>query len=234
MKNFAVSSIARRTAASFLSSVSFRGDNTPTITTIPSPANEIFGFTAILGTTGDGTQSVTSSTPKVCSVASNGLTVTFVGFGTCTLTPSVTQGPNHFGASGSAQSFPVQEASHGYWLVGAHGSVFAFGDAVNYGGTGRQRLSAPIVGLQATADGQGYWLVASDGGVFNFGDATFYGSTGAETLTAPVVGMAATGDGSGYWLVTADGRVFNFGDAPNDGGMSGTHLNGSIIAGTGF
>ena len=28
--------------------------------------------------------------------------------------------------------------------------------------------------------------------------------------------------------------VFNYGDVPNDGGMSGTHLNGAIIAGTGF
>jgi hypothetical protein len=30
------------------------------------------------------------------------------------------------------------------------------------------------------------------------------------------------------------GAVYNFGDAPNDGGMSGTALNGAIIAATGF
>ena len=34
-------------------------------------------------------------------------------------------------------------------------------------------------------------------------------------------------------LVTATGRVFAYGDAPNDGDMSGTHLNGSIVAASG-
>jgi hypothetical protein len=33
---------------------------------------------------------------------------------------------------------------------------------------------------------------------------------------------------------TALGKVYNFGDAPADGDISGTHLNGSIIAATGF
>ena len=44
----------------------------------------------------------------------------------------------------------------------------------------------------------------------------------------------ATSDGGGYWVSSAIGAVFKFGDAPNYGGMTGTHLNGSIIAGTGF
>ena len=44
----------------------------------------------------------------------------------------------------------------------------------------------------------------------------------------------ATSDGAGYWVSSALGDVFNYGDAPNDGGMSGTHLNGAIIAATGF
>jgi hypothetical protein len=43
----------------------------------------------------------------------------------------------------------------------------------------------------------------------------------------------ATSDGGGYWVANATGAVFTFGDAPNDGGMSGTHLNGSIIAASG-
>ena len=33
--------------------------------------------------------------------------------------------------------------------------------------------------------------------------------------------------------MTAAGKVFAFGDAPNDGDMSGTHLNGSIVAASG-
>jgi hypothetical protein len=35
-------------------------------------------------------------------------------------------------------------------------------------------------------------------------------------------------------VVSANGTVENFGDAPNDGGMAGTKLNGSIIAATGW
>ena len=44
----------------------------------------------------------------------------------------------------------------------------------------------------------------------------------------------STSDGAGYWVSSALGAVYNFGDAPNDGGMAGTHLNGAIIAATGF
>jgi hypothetical protein len=35
-------------------------------------------------------------------------------------------------------------------------------------------------------------------------------------------------------VAAADGTVYNYGDAPNDGGMAGQHLNGSIIAATGW
>ena len=50
----------------------------------------------------------------------------------------------------------------------------------------------------------------------------------------PATAVFATSDGGGYWVVSANGTVENFGDAPNDGGMNGTNLNGSIIAATGF
>jgi hypothetical protein len=35
-------------------------------------------------------------------------------------------------------------------------------------------------------------------------------------------------------VAAANGSVFNFGDAVNEGGESGSHLNGSIIAASGF
>ena len=54
-------------------------------------------------------------------------------------------------------------------------------------------LSAPIVGLARTADGQGYWMVARDGGIFNYGDAPFLGSAGGLPLNRPVVGIQAAG-----------------------------------------
>ncbi|HUY87038.1 MAG TPA: Ig-like domain repeat protein, partial [Acidimicrobiales bacterium] len=63
----------------------------------------------------------------------------------------------------------------GYWLVGADGGVFTFGDALFYGscpgsGSGCRDVNAPVVGIVATPDGKGYWLVGADGGVFTFGD----------------------------------------------------------------
>jgi hypothetical protein len=79
----------------------------------------------------------------------------------------------------------------GYWLVGADGGVFSFGQVSFYGSTGSLHLNAPIVGIAATPDGRGYWEVASDGGVFAFGDASFYGSTGGIHLNKPIVGIDA-------------------------------------------
>ncbi|HVA05528.1 MAG TPA: hypothetical protein VNG12_02185, partial [Acidimicrobiales bacterium] len=50
----------------------------------------------------------------------------------------------------------------------------------------------------------------------------------------PAAAIFTTSDGAGYWVASADGAVTNYGDAPNDGSMLDTHLNGSIIAGTGW
>jgi hypothetical protein len=119
--------------------------------------------------------------------------------------------------------------SEGYWMVGADGGIFNFGDAGFYGSMGGKPLNAPVVGIAATADGKGYWLVAADGGIFNFGDAGFYGSMGGKPLNAPVVGIAATADGRGYWLVAADGGIFNFGDAGFYGSMGGEPLARPVV-----
>ena len=205
---------------------------TPTITNIPSPASEFFGFTAIVGTTGDGTTSVTSNTPNVCSVGTNGVTVTFVGFGTCSLTPHLAQGVNYFGANGSPQTFSVQEASHGYWLVGSDGGIFSFGSAGFHGSTGSIKLQRPVMAITPTSTGNGYWLVASDGGIFSFGDSSFYGSLPGlgfhpngsgvpKSLNAPIVGMVPTFTGHGYFMVASDGGVFAFGDARFEGSCPG-------------
>ena len=97
--------------------------------------------------------------------------------------------------------------------------MYPFGTAGFFGSMRQQAISAPVVGIASTPDGQGYWLVGADGGVYTFGDATFYGSIPSlgVTLTAAITGMARTPDGAGYWLVGADGGVFTFGDAPFEG-----------------
>ena len=132
-------------------------------------------------------------------------------------------------APGSTPATSTSTAVAGYWLVGADGGVFNFGDAKFDGSAGSLHLSAPIVGMAATPDGSGYWLVASDGGVFTYGDAVFHGSAASLHLSAPIVGMAATPDGSGYWLVASDGGVFTYGDAVFHGSTGGLRLNKPVV-----
>ncbi len=142
------------------------------------------------------------------------------------------QGTNYFGATGSPQSFPVQEASHGYWLVGSDGGIFSFGTAGFHGSMGATPLQRPVVAITPTLTGNGYWLVASDGGIFSFGDSTYYGSLPAlgfhpfgsgvpQSLNAPIVGMVPTFTGRGYFMVASDGGVFAFGDAKFKGSCPG-------------
>ena len=117
----------------------------------------------------------------------------------------------------------------GYWLVGADGAVFPFGDAVGYGSTAGTALNRPIVAMAATATGRGYWLVASDGGIFAYGDAGFFGSTGSIKLNEPIVGMAATRTANGYWLVASDGGIFAYGDAGFFGSTGSIKLNRPVV-----
>jgi hypothetical protein len=49
----------------------------------------------------------------------------------------------------------------------------------------------------------------------------------------PASAIFTTSDGAGYWVSDALGKVFTFGNAPGDGDMSGTRLNGPIIAASG-
>lgn len=80
----------------------------------------------------------------------------------------------------------------GYWLVGADGGVFGFGDAHFYGSLPSHHIVpfGPIVSMAATLDGKGYWLLGADGGVFSFGDARYSGR-GTDWLS-PFASMGAT------------------------------------------
>jgi hypothetical protein len=213
--------------------------STPTVTNVPNGAVEFGSFAANVGTNGDGPTSVASQTTNVCTVGPDGHTVTFVLFGTCTLSASLGQGNDYLGAAGGAQSFPVTAAPRGYWLVGSDGGIFNFGAAGFFGSTGSLQLQRPVVGIVPTKSRQGYWLDASDGGIFSFGDAGFFGSIPGlgyhpagsglpNSLNAPIVGMVPSSTGQGYFMVASDGGVFAFGDAkfagscPGIGGCSGS------------
>lgn len=83
--------------------------STPVITNLPTGVVAGGSFTATVDTTGDGTPSVSSSTPDVCQAT--GLTVSFVGAGNCTLTAAVTAGPQYGAGTGSPQTIAVGQGS---------------------------------------------------------------------------------------------------------------------------
>ena len=141
--------------------------------------------------------------------------------------------PGIGGCAGSAVAVMPDASGNGYWLVTNTGHVYTFGDAGFFGAPGPQ--SSPISSAVATPDGRGYWILDQIGQVFAYGDATSLGSVpfGSTGGFNPASAIFATSDGGGYWVSDAFGKVFTFGDAPNDGDMSGTHLNGSIVAANG-
>jgi hypothetical protein len=141
---------------------------------------------------------------------------------------------NYGDASKLKLNSPIISASatasnEGYWLLGADGGIFSFGDAKFFGSMGGKPLNQPVVGLAPTPSGNGYWLVASDGGVFAYGDAGFFGSMGGKPLNKPIVGITAATDGQGYRMVASDGGIFSFGSAQFYGSMGGKQLNKPVV-----
>ena len=141
--------------------------------------------------------------------------------------------PGIGGCSGSAVAVVPDADGNGYWLVTQTGNVYTFGDAPFYGEPGAQ--GSPVTSAVRTADGLGYWVLLANGAVYAYGDAVGRGGpVGVVGAFDPASAIFADADGGGYWVASAQGAVFTYGDAPNDGSMVGTHLNGSIIAATGF
>ena len=84
--------------------------STPSISNLPASGR--YGgrsSTLSVSTNGDGTKSVTSSTPSVCTVS--GLVAHYVGVGTCTLTAHVAAGVDYGAGTGNPQSFTVVKAT---------------------------------------------------------------------------------------------------------------------------
>ncbi len=123
-------------------------------------------------------------------------------------------------------------SGHGYWLLGADGGVFAYGDAHFYGSVpATSGPDGPFTGIAATPDGGGYWLTNYFGLVESYGDAANVEELGdmGVFLAAPVVGIVATHTTSGVWLAGADGGVFTLGDAHFYGSMGNARLNSPVV-----
>jgi hypothetical protein len=141
--------------------------------------------------------------------------------------------PGIGGCRGAAVAVVPDATGNGYWVITSTGAVYPFGDATDYGQPGQQ--SSSITSAAATSNGRGYWILDGAGQVFPFGNAAALGGMAAGSAGGfdPASAIFATSDGGGYWVVTALGKVSAFGDAPGDGDMSGTHLNGPIVAASG-
>ena len=83
--------------------------STPVISNLP--VSGTYGgrsSTLTVSTDGDGTKSITSSTPSVCTLS--GSVARYVGVGTCTLTANVAAGVDYGSGAGNPQSFSVVKA----------------------------------------------------------------------------------------------------------------------------
>ena len=120
----------------------------------------------------------------------------------------------------------------GYWVVGADGGVFAFGDAPFLGsmvGLGQHVTNA--VGIAGSAGGAGYWVATAAGAVAGFGTAgNFPGSP--LVLNAAVSSITPTFSENSYWLFGKDGGVFAYGGAPYEGSLPGLGVHVTDIVGS--
>ena len=90
---------------------------------------------------------------------------------------------------------------------------------------------AGAVAMAPRKDGKGYWVVDRARSRVRVRDArNFFGGTPALRSGEFVSTISATPNGGGYWLFTNRGRAFPFGNASSFGDMSGTALNGPIVA----
>lgn len=122
--------------------------STPIITNIPGSGDAIVGgsFIPTVSTTGDGTTSVTSSTPWVCGVSSG--TVNYLGAGTCSLVAQVTAGTDYTAADGSPQSFDVGPEASSTSLTSS-GSPSTYSQAVTFTATVSPTDGGGTVGFSA-------------------------------------------------------------------------------------
>jgi hypothetical protein len=131
--------------------------------------------------------------------------------------------------SGAAPGTGVASRS-GYWMLGAGGTVYAFGDVVHHG---QPALAGGVeaVDLEPTASSGGYWIIDSNGVVHAYGDARHLGDLDRRVLIAgeKVTSLSATSSGAGYWIFTTKGRVLPFGDATFFGDVSNVPLNGPVL-----
>ena len=140
--------------------------------------------------------------------------------------------PGLGGCAGSAVAVMPDASGRGYWLVTNAGAVYSFGDARYLGAPGN--AGWPVTSAVRTPSGNGYWILNAAGTVSGYGDAANLGNAIGYPPGNAASAIFTDIPGDGYGVATQNGTVTTFGGVPSYGGMNGTHLNGSIIAASGY
>ena len=118
----------------------------------------------------------------------------------------------------------------GYWMLGAGGIVYGFGDARDQGEPGTAIGTSATVDIEPNPAGDGYWVVDDSGrvyayGVPHLGNADTTNFKPGERVTS----LSATAKGDGYWIFTTRGRALEFGTARSYGDLRNMTLNGPVL-----
>jgi hypothetical protein len=134
------------------------------------------------------------------------------------LAPALTSSPKRLNAP-IVGIVPTADQK-GYFMVGADGGVFTFGDAKFEGSCpGIGGCVGTAVAVMPDASGQGYWIVTNVGDVYSFGDAVYHGGPGPQGSS--VTAAVRTPNGGGYLILLANGAVYAYGNAVNRGAPVG-------------
>jgi len=188
------------------------GQATPSISISNIPSSAIYGlsFTPTFTYTGDGTASVASNSPSICTVSEG--VVSYIHVGTCSLTASALAGTNYTSITGSAQSFSIGQATTAISInnlpSGAQYGA-SFTPAFTYTGDGTPSVSSSTLAICTVSSG----LVS-------------YVGVGTCSLTASAVA------GTNYAASTGSLQSFSVGQATP--AISISNLPGSGIYGLGF
>jgi hypothetical protein len=113
----------------------------------------------------------------------------------------------------------------GYWMLGADGKLYNFGNASKFNGA-----SGGATAAVTRPSGTGVWITNAAGRVSVRGTARYEGGSPALRFGEFVSSISVLPNGRGYWLFTNLGRVFRYGDAKFYGDMRNVQLSGPIVA----
>ena len=205
--------------ATELNSVAVDGDNVY----VAGTANN--GGSWMVARYGPAPEPPTSTTTTTTSTSST--TTTTRGTTVPTAPPATAPDPTKPGPGDTGNA----ARRSGYWMVGADGTVYRFGDAAWYGNPALGRAEA--VDIEPSPSGKGYWVVDTAGRVFAFGNALSFGNLDPSRLRAgeQVTSLSARKPEPGYLLFTSKGRVFAIGpDGQNERpGVGHVTLNGPVL-----